>query len=103
MDDVVEAGAHVEIRWIALDPSRRAPTLPPETRATPYIVRARGILLNDATVGDLVTIRTQAGRTIEGELEAARPADTHTFGRPPEALVQTIEAIQESKRRADGS
>lgn len=97
MGDVVEAGAHVEILWVVLEPERRAPALPPVTRSTPYVVRARGILLTNSAIGETASIRTQAGRTLEGKLEMARPADTHTFGRPPQALVNAIEAIQELK------
>lgn len=99
MGDVVEAGAHVEIVWVVLEPEDRAPALPPATRSTPYVVRARGILLADSAVGETAKIRTQAGRDLEGQLEVIRPADTHTFGRPPQALVNAINAIQGLKNQ----
>lgn len=100
MGDVVEAGVHVEIRWTALDPERRASALPPETRSTPYVVRARGMLLTDSKIGNTVRSAPRRGASWKASSRSSgRPADTHTFGRPPQALVEAIEAIQELKRQ----
>ena len=44
----VQAGTWVEIEQIVLTPEERAPSLPPETQAVPYVMRVSGFLLEDA-------------------------------------------------------
>lgn len=91
--DVIEAGTRVEIRARVLEPEERADGLPPDTARLPYELRARGLLVQPCLVGDQATIRTATGRLLRGSLESVEPADTHTFGRPPRALVEVVERI----------
>ena len=94
----VPAGTRVLIRWLVLEPADRAPGLPHDTARLPYQARARGVLLADAEAGGTAEIRTSAGRTLVGTIEEVSPADTHTFGAPPAALLNAIEAIHHLRR-----
>jgi hypothetical protein len=89
----VQPGTRVQIRFVLLAPSERAPGLPEDTAATPYVGRVRGMLLTPALPGDAATVRTASGRELSGRLEQVEPADTHTFGRPLPALLTAIEPM----------
>jgi hypothetical protein len=96
---IVASGTRVAVRQRLLEPHERAPSLPEDTATLPYEALVRGILLEPAEVGAQATIRTAAGRVVAGQLEIVEPADAHTFGRPPAALVAVDEAISELLRR----
>ena len=91
--DPVTVGTRVQIGYRLLTASQRAPGLPADTAALSYEMRARGILLEPGRLGEPVSIRTPTGRRLTGTLIDAGPADTHSFGRPPQALVAAIESI----------
>ncbi len=95
----VAGGTRVAVRQRLLEPHERAASLPADTAALPYEALVRGILIAPAEVGAQATIRTAAGRVLMGQLEDVEPADTHSFGRPPPALVAVDEAISEVLRR----
>jgi hypothetical protein len=88
--DHADTGTRVQVRFVLLEPPERAPGLPEDTARVPYEARVRGRLLGPGRVGDHVTVRTAAGRELAGELEVVEPADLHTFGRPPAALVEAV-------------
>jgi 2-amino-4-ketopentanoate thiolase alpha subunit len=92
--DHVAAGTRVQIRFTLLEPPERAPGLPADTAAVPYEGRVRGALVAPAAPGERATVRTATGRELSGTLEIVEPADLHTFGRPPRALVDAIEHIR---------
>jgi hypothetical protein len=94
----VTAGTRVAVRLRLLDPGERAPGLPPETAALPYEAIVRGVLVEDAALGEEATVRTAIGRRVAGRLETIEPADTHTFGRPAPALVAMTESIADLQR-----
>lgn len=95
---VVSAGARVQVRQVLLEPQARAPGLPEDTAATPYVTRTRGILIDGGEIGDEVSIMTASGRRVTGALEVVDPGDTHTFGSPPPALVEAVSAITAMRR-----
>jgi len=81
-------GAWVMIHRVVLPAGRRAPGLPAETQAVPLEMRVKGILTGSpARLGDEVTVRTPAGRTVEGTLIAETPPFTHDFGGPVPELA----------------
>jgi len=94
----VPAGTRVQVRTILLHPAERATGIPADTAGVPYEVRARGILVSAAAPGAPAAVRTATGRIVAGELEIVEPADTHSFGRPVPALVESIAAIETLKR-----
>lgn len=82
-------GDWVQVHQVILPAGRRAPQVPPETQAVPLEMWVKGFLLADrAGLGDIVDIRTLAGRRLSGRLVAIEPAYEHGFGRPvPELLA----------------
>ena len=83
----VKQGTWVEIEQVVLSPAERAPTLPDDTRQTPYMLRVAGFLLADGEVGQEVQISTLIGRRLSGVLRTVNPSYTHSFGETvPELL-----------------
>lgn len=82
-------GNWVEIERVLLQPSERAPQVPDDTRATPYVLRVAGFLENpSAKLGDEVTVKTFAGRKLAGKLVRLNPHYEHSFGETvPELLT----------------
>jgi hypothetical protein len=78
----------VEIEQIILNPEERAPSVPEDTRQTPYVLRVSGFLTTEAEIGDTVEIRTLIGRRLGGVLKVVNPSYTHSFGNVvPELLT----------------
>ena len=82
MTDPIDKGTWVEIGSIVLQPGQRAPQVPDDTQRVPLELRVKGFLLEPASIGDDVEISTAAGRRLRGQLIAANPAYTHSFGEP---------------------
>jgi len=76
----IRKGAWVEVERVVLQPKDRAPTIPDDTKATPFVLRVNGFLQADANLGDEVQVLTLAGRTLSGVLVRDRPSYTHSFG-----------------------
>lgn len=83
----IQAGTWVEIEKILLTPDQRAPQVPEDTRATPYIMKVAGFLAADADVGSEVEVKTLSGRKISGTLKVVRPHYEHSFGETVEELL----------------
>jgi 2-amino-4-ketopentanoate thiolase alpha subunit len=91
----IKQGTWVEIERVLLQPDERAPTLPEDTRQTPYVLRVSGFLLADAALGETVRVRTIIGRELEGVLRTVNPSYSHSFGTTvPELLTIGTEAEQ---------
>ncbi len=81
-------GTWVEIEQVVLTPEQRAPTLPEDTRQTPYLLRVSGFLQADAELGQEARIRTIIGRELSGTLRTVNPSYSHSFGQTvPELLT----------------
>jgi 2-amino-4-ketopentanoate thiolase alpha subunit len=94
-----------EIEWVVLRPQERAATAPDDTRAVPYLARARG-LAADPVVGQEAEIRTANGRRLRGTVLKIYPGYHHSFGRPLPAWVQMqteIRALARGRSRGDGA
>ncbi|OQA23602.1 MAG: hypothetical protein BWY63_00115 [Chloroflexi bacterium ADurb.Bin360] len=89
----ISTGTWVEIEQIVLTPEERAPSLPPETKASPYVMRVSGFLVEDAELGQATTVRTIIGRELRGMLRVVNPSYSHSFGETvPELLTIGTEA-----------
>jgi hypothetical protein len=75
-----KAGNWVQIRQIILDPGERASQMPDDTKKTPLVMWVKGFLTHDASIGDVVSISTFAGRTVKGVLVDTNPRYVHGFG-----------------------
>ncbi len=84
---VGRAGDWAEVRFVLLEPGRRAPSLPDDTARAPLEVRVRGYLERDARPGEEAAVTTVLGRRVAGTLVEVLPPARHSFGRPvPELL-----------------
>ncbi len=84
----IAKGTWVEIEQIVLTPAERAPTLPDDTRQTPYVLRVSGFLLDEVELGQPARVRTIIGRELNGTLKTIYPSYNHSFGRVvPELLT----------------
>jgi hypothetical protein len=89
----IKKGTWVEIEQIILNPEDRAPTLPEDTKKTPYLLHVSGFLQSEAEVGQEVAIRTLIGRVLTGTLKIIQPSYSHSFGMVvPELLTIGTEA-----------
>ncbi len=87
MPEPVAQGSWVEIRSIVLQPGQRAPSVPEDTQQVALELRAKGVLVEAAALGDEVAIVTRSGRRLEGTLVEVNPAYSHSFGPPIDALL----------------
>lgn len=76
----IARGTWVEIESVVLRPEERAPGLPEDTAATPYVLRLSGFLEKEAELGDEVAVKSLIGRTHRGVLRAVNPSYEHGFG-----------------------
>jgi len=89
MDNVLK-GAWVEIENQVLAAGERAPQVPDDTKKTPLMMWTRGFLMEEsASLGDVVTVRTLAGRLVEGKLVDVNPRYVHDFGNSVLELLET--------------
>jgi 2-amino-4-ketopentanoate thiolase alpha subunit len=93
MSDRADPGDLVRIRWVVLEPDERSAGVPADTRATPFVAWANGILVGEsAPLGRPVTVRTATGRLLAGELVDLAPRTDHDFGSPqPELIAAAIQ------------
>ena len=80
-------GDWVQIYRVVLQPDQRAPQVPDDTKKLPVTVQVNGFLTQDANLRDTVIINTVIGRTIRGELIAINPSYDHSFGPPPDRIM----------------
>jgi len=85
---IARQGDWVQIHRVILSPGERAEQVPEETKKVPLELRVKGwLLLDKASEGEEVVIKTPAGRELEGKLIAVNPPFMHGFGSPiPELL-----------------
>jgi hypothetical protein len=83
----IPAGTWVEIESVVLTPEERAPSVPEDTKLTPYVMWVSGFLVEDGEVGEEVHVKTIIGRALSGKLVRVNPNYTHSFGKVvPELL-----------------
>ena len=100
MAELIEKGSWVEIESTVLPAGERALQVPDDTQQVALMMRARGTLLDAASMGDEVVIETTTGRQLLGRMIAVNPAYDHSFGAPlPElyAIATEARALLEGK------
>ena len=63
-----------------LTPEERAPQVPDDTKKVPLEMWTKCFLLEDAKIGDEVTVETVTGRRETGKLIEVNPAYNQSFG-----------------------
>jgi hypothetical protein len=97
----IRKGSWVQIEWTLLEPSERPEHLPPETRRVPLRMRAKGLLQEEASVGDSVSVLSTCGRTLTGTLVAENPPFTHSFGPQVTELIGLGDYLRSLWRTTD--
>jgi len=82
-----KSGDWVKIHNVILPAGERAPGIPADTASHPYECWINGWATEDARIGDCITIRTLAGRMVQGKVVEVQPGYGHGFGRPHPALL----------------
>lgn len=85
---IINKGEWVLIHDIILTPEERAPQVPDDTKKVPLETWVKGFLLEDAKIGDRVTVKTMTGRFVEGELLEVNPYYKHDYGKCVPELLQ---------------
>jgi hypothetical protein len=98
---IVPAGTWVELELVLLEASARAEGVPADTAGHPFAARVRGFLATATREGDLVTVRTQADRTVTGTLRTVLPRNPADFGDPAPALLEVGTALQARLRQGE--
>ncbi|MBI9011837.1 MAG: 2-amino-4-ketopentanoate thiolase [Clostridiales bacterium] len=81
-------GDWVKIHSIVLTPEERAPQVPEDTKKVPLETWVKGFLLDDASVGETVEVKTYTGRLVKGTLIEVAPTFKHSFGENVPELLQ---------------
>lgn len=92
---MIPKGTWVQIHQTVLRPEERAPQVPDDTKQVPLELRVKGFLQSEADPGDHVTIKTLAGRMMEGRLVAVNPRYDHDFGNPVPELLTIGQELRE--------
>jgi hypothetical protein len=78
----IPKGTLVDTHRILLSPAQRAKSIPADTAELGLEIKIKGILQEDADLGQTVRILTPAGRVLSGSLTEADPEYRHRFGHP---------------------
>ena len=66
MANQIKKGTWVQVHYIVLSQSERAPQVPPDTQQVPLEMTVKGFLVEPACLGEEVEILTQVGRRVRG-------------------------------------
>lgn len=92
-------GDWVQVKAVILPPGRRAPGVPEDTSRVPLEMRVKGHILEDADLGQEVTIETVMHRKLRGTLEMVKPRHTHGFGEVVSELLMVGPELRALLRR----
>lgn len=77
---MIEKGTYVYIKKIVLKSNQRSSNIPFDTKDKDFIMKIKGYLTKDASLGDEVDILTETKRKVSGILIETNPTYTHSFG-----------------------
>lgn len=92
---MIKQNTWVRIHGIALEPAERSANLPDDTKLVPMEYWTKGFLLEDANIGDEVTVRTAVGREERGTLIEANPMYELNYGKLVPELIQIGPMLRE--------
>ncbi len=90
---MIKKHTFVQIYRVILPQSERSDNLPKDTKEVPFEIRMKGILLEDANIGDYCTIETGTKRIEKGILIKEHPYYEHSFGHYVDALTVVRKTI----------
>jgi hypothetical protein len=77
---MLKKGAYVCIKKIVLNSNQRSSHIPLDTKDKDFLMKLKGYLTHDASIGDHVDILTETKRKVSGILIEENPTYTHSFG-----------------------
>ena len=77
---MVKKNSYGEIHKVIFKAKMRTAKIPDETKNVPYEKFMKGFLLADASIGDLVKVKTITGRILEGDLVQENPTFNLGYG-----------------------
>lgn len=90
---MAKKGDWVRIHRIVLTPEQRAGQVPDDTKKVPLEMWVKGHLLEDAEIGEEVTVLTRTKREVSGKLLEVNPVYTHSFGKFVPELLAVSEQV----------
>ena len=91
---IVKKGTWVRVHDIVLTVKERVDNLPKDTQNLPLEMWTKGILLDDAKLGDRAKIRTITGREIYAKLIEVNPYYDHDYGKHVPQLMKIGEQLR---------
>ncbi len=85
---MAKKGDWVQIQNVVLPAGHRAPQVPEDTQACDLKLWVKGVLLNDAEIGEEAEVKTVTGRVTKGTLCDVNPRYVHDYGEFQPELLQ---------------
>ena len=92
---MVKKGEWVRIHSVVLKADERTAKIPEDTQKCDLEMWTKGFLLEDAEIGDEVTVETAVGRIEKGTLLEVHPYYTHSYGKFVPEIVMIDKQLRE--------
>ncbi len=100
--EMAKKGDWVRIHSVVLKAEERTAKLPDDTKACDLEQWTKGFLLEDAEVGDEVTVKTVVGREEKGTLIDDAPYYDHSYGKFVPELIEVDEVLRKEMAEIGG-
>ncbi|MDD4377235.1 MAG: 2-amino-4-oxopentanoate thiolase subunit OrtA [Eubacteriales bacterium] len=92
---MVKKGEWVRIHSVVLKAAERTAKIPDDTKACDLQMWTKGTLLQDAEIGDKVTVKTASNRIEKGTLIEVGPYYTHSYGKFVPEIIEIDKQLRE--------
>ena len=92
---MVKKGEWVRIHSVVLKAAERTAKIPDDTKACDLQMWTKGTLLQDAEIGDEVTVKTASNRIEKGTLIEVGPYYTHSYGKFVPKIIEIDKQLRE--------
>jgi len=92
---MVKKGEWVRIHSVVLKAEERTAKIPEDTQKCDLEMWTKGTLLEDAEIGDEVTVKTAANRIEKGTLIEVHPYYTHSYGKFVPEIIEIDKQLRE--------
>ncbi len=92
---MVKKGEWVRIHSVVLKAAERTAKIPDDTKACDLEMWTKGTLLQDAEIGDEVTVKTASNRIEKGTLIEVGPYYTHSYGKFVPEIIEIDKQLRE--------
>lgn len=92
---MVKKGEWVRIHSVVLKAEERTAKIPDDTQKCDLEMWTKGTLLEDAEIGDEVTVKTASNRIEKGTLIEVDPYYTHSYGKFVPEIIEIDKQLRE--------